>query len=116
MVNPCAMTFNVYFPAGRLLNSYKPWALVCVVRGEPAGGVTTTFAFVMAAPEGSVTWPRRTTDLSLSCALKALVNNQAKQKMTTTGQHFLRLQHFIRSFHSADRIGQHTRTVAQLKL
>src|SRR5260370_26255509 len=89
MVNPCAMTFNVYFPAGRLLNSYKPWALVCVVRGEPVGGVTTTFAFVMAAPEGSVTWPRRTPAPVLANATPGKSN---AEKTITTRQ---RLSIFI---------------------
>ena len=42
------------------LNSYMPCEFVWVVTGEPAGGVMTTVALVMAAPEGSVTCPRRT--------------------------------------------------------
>jgi hypothetical protein len=54
------MTFSVYFPGGRFLNSYIPCEFVWVVTGEPAGGVITTVALVIAAPEGSVTCPRRT--------------------------------------------------------
>ncbi len=59
-VKPCAMTFSVYFPGGKPLNSYIPCEFVCVVSGELAGGVITTVALVTAAPEGSVTCPRKT--------------------------------------------------------
>src|ERR1700730_1248061 len=57
------MTFSVYFPGGKPLNSYVPCEFVWVVSGEPAGGVITTVALVTAAPEGSVTCPRRTPEL-----------------------------------------------------
>jgi hypothetical protein len=37
-----------------------PWALVWTTTGDPAAGVMITLALGIAAPEGSLTCPRRT--------------------------------------------------------
>jgi hypothetical protein len=78
-VNPWAATLREYFPGGKFLNSYMPWALLWTTTGDPAAGVMITLALEIAAPEGSVTCPRRTP--KEVCADKTNAENKNKSPM-----------------------------------
>src|ERR1700686_1953216 len=60
-VNPGAMMFRVYLPGGTELNSYWPCpsAFPLIGVAEAPAGTSTTLGFAIAAPEGSVTCPRK---------------------------------------------------------
>jgi len=115
------MTFHVYFSQSLSTLNRVDSRGFCLrsVSGEPATGLYD-IRIRMAAPEGYVTWRAAKPPIYnlYPAHIKGLVNNQAKQKMTTNMQAFVGINKtsIIRSFHSADRIGHHTRTRAQINV
>ena len=79
---PRAKTCTIYLPGASGFNSKTPSRLVVVVLDGPSAGRTATVAPGTAAPEGSVTWPRKLPVGTCDASARKIVN-QARSDTTS---------------------------------